>query len=399
MINIFGTSTKLELNQFPSDVEEPYGIFKNGIFKKTKNSIGTFTHKVQDIKLDFGLTEDCQVAFERNEDIPKIPFGIYLSILKFYKDVYAEIKSEVYTLVIWDKSKKDFFIYVPKQTVSGATVSYKIEDSIVQNPDYLLYCDFHSHNTMNAFFSSVDTADEVAGRYFGVIGKILDERAQIVIKASFDKQAVPIDYTDLFSTDILGLYEDSDYSLNYEELKELINERPAVIPRKYPTYGGGYKNPLPNGNAAAKKSFGSGQFAAKKRNTAKDWEDYYDSIGWDDMDDLLDLDYNSGLALDYDKTLYEDTSMYDLSNGTLFSKNPKELSTLMYDFKKIFENSAKLQSTSPEDLQNIFESFSALVFYYHEVDEEILTTILEKIKDSYKEIKDTLELSKIKKVN
>ena len=59
------------------------------------------------------------------------------------KVLLKDIKSEVYTLIVWDKVNKDFFIHVPHQEVSGATVKYTNNVEIYNNPDYLVYCDFH----------------------------------------------------------------------------------------------------------------------------------------------------------------------------------------------------------------------------------------------------------------
>lgn len=152
-MNIFNTTSGVSIGSLASDVDDAYGLFKNGLFKKTKNSIGTFVHKVSDIPDTMGIEETCEISFERDESIPKIPYQIFQSILKFYKDVYKDIKSEVYTLIVWDKVNKDFFIHVPHQEVSGATVKYTNNVEIYNNPDYLVYCDFHSHNTMGRYSS------------------------------------------------------------------------------------------------------------------------------------------------------------------------------------------------------------------------------------------------------
>ena len=142
-MNIFNTTVGISIGSFSSDVDEAHGLFKNGIFKKTKNQIGTFTHKVAETPDNLGVEEVCEVAFVRDETIPKLPYQLFQSILKFYKDVYTDIKSEVYTLVVWDKEDKDFFIHVPEQEVSGATVKYTNNVEIYNNPRYLVYCDFH----------------------------------------------------------------------------------------------------------------------------------------------------------------------------------------------------------------------------------------------------------------
>ena len=60
------------------------------------------------------------------------------------------MKSEVYTSIYWDKIKKDYFIHIPKQKVSGASVTFENEPEMLNNPDYTIVMDIHSHNVMGA---------------------------------------------------------------------------------------------------------------------------------------------------------------------------------------------------------------------------------------------------------
>jgi hypothetical protein len=142
MLDIFGNKSETSLEKF-TESENSFGIFKNGIFKKVKNDLGTFTYKVQDMPDFNGLTEECAFDFERSEDIPKMPYTIFESILDFYKDVYNEIKSEVYCIVLWDKIKKDFIIHVPSQVVSGAAVKYERDPEIYSNTNLVPYFENH----------------------------------------------------------------------------------------------------------------------------------------------------------------------------------------------------------------------------------------------------------------
>ena len=100
-----------------------------------------------------GLTKECVFDFEKSEDIPKMPYTIFKSILDFYKDVYNEIKSEVYCIVLWDKIKKDFIIHVPSQVVSGAAVKYERDPEIYSNTNLVPYFETHSHNVMGKYYS------------------------------------------------------------------------------------------------------------------------------------------------------------------------------------------------------------------------------------------------------
>ena len=150
-MNIFNISSGVSVGEFAPDVDETYGLFKNGLFKKTKNQIGTFTHKVSEVPETMGIEAVCEVSFERDETIPKIPYQVFQSILKFYKDVYKDIKSEVYTLVVWDKEAKDFLLEKGTNLKFGArplrrAIQRYVEDEI---SEMILKGDVHDGQTIN----------------------------------------------------------------------------------------------------------------------------------------------------------------------------------------------------------------------------------------------------------
>ena len=227
-MNIFQLNLKPELENFSTDTN--VGFFKNGIFKKVKTPLGEFTYKAFELPDNLGLDLDGEFSFVRDESIPKIPYTIFENVLNFYKEIFNEIKSEVYSLVIWDKKKQDFFIYVPKQVVAGASVKYERDPEIFSNPDYILYWESHSHNVMPAFFSGTDVNDEVAGRYFGVLGKINNEIPELALKIAFNKDFKYLEYDDLFDDEMDKLHEDSDYSIDYKTVRKLITENSYTSP-------------------------------------------------------------------------------------------------------------------------------------------------------------------------
>lgn len=379
-MNIFNISSGVSVGEFAPDVDETYGLFKNGLFKKTKNQIGTFTHKVSEVPETMGIEAVCEVSFERDETIPKIPYQVFQSILKFYKDVYKDIKSEVYTLVVWDKEAKDFFIHVPEQQVSGATVKYTNNVEIYNNPKYLVYCDFHSHNTMNAFFSSVDTKDEVAGRYFGVIGKIFEELPAMALKASFNRQGVLLGYHDLFDIETEKLHETSNYYLDYEALKDRIKERVYT----YPSYAGFPKankaKPVttytkPKNITVNSKTKTKGYNNYNRYSDPDLYSDYEDDEAWANLQNEIGLDEDFQLIDFLNET-------YNLSKDTMFEQNPIELSEFMYDFKTIFKDSKN--TVLPEkNIINIFQSLFDLILSYNDVELDAFNAVIQEIKTVY----------------
>lgn len=143
-MNIFSALSNFSLEQFQNDDSKKYenAIFANGIWQRRKEPVGTFTVQVN--KLDctpYGLTKDCSFSFE--SALPKIPHTILKNIHQLYLDFYAKFKSEVYVSLYWDKIKKDYFLYVPVQQVSGASVKFENNQELLNNPDCFIVMDSH----------------------------------------------------------------------------------------------------------------------------------------------------------------------------------------------------------------------------------------------------------------
>ena len=77
---------------------------------------------------------------------------------------------------------------------------------------------------MNSFFSGTDVADEVAGRYFAVLGKIDSELPELALKVAFNKEFRYCKYEEVFDDKVLQLHSDSNYEINYEDVKNLALE-------------------------------------------------------------------------------------------------------------------------------------------------------------------------------
>jgi len=161
----------------PTEKEISFVMDKKGVKKIVKNEIGKFSEEVKEIP---GLDE---IKSGFNGALPKIPVKILLEINQFFKKHRV---SEAMTQIFWDRTKKEYFVYVPEQEVTGASV-HAIRNKRLER-EHLLVMDIHSHNTMNAFFSGIDDDDEKETRLFGVIGKI-DEKmgASILCRAGKNK--------------------------------------------------------------------------------------------------------------------------------------------------------------------------------------------------------------------
>lgn len=101
--------------------------------------------------------------------------------------------------IIYNVNTKDIRVGIPTQVVSGGRVTFKHDHYDTAQGDVILI-DFHSHNSMGAFFSSVDDAsDEKAVFYSGVVGRLDCTEPEIVLRLNVGKNIKEeIDVEDLF---------------------------------------------------------------------------------------------------------------------------------------------------------------------------------------------------------
>ena len=133
-------------------------VAKNGVFKKFENHLLKGFVPVTVLPGLPEITEQLVLKLPK-----KIPVSIYFQIWHFFD----EFSTEVYAQIFWNENKQEYFVYIPDQTVSGASVDYKRNVKLERK--YKLICEIHSHNKMGAFSSGTDDHDEKAGIIYGVI--------------------------------------------------------------------------------------------------------------------------------------------------------------------------------------------------------------------------------------
>lgn len=254
----------MSIESFKEDDSKKYenAIFANGIWQKRKEPVGEFIVKLDDIDgTKLGLSQTCQFSFRSS--LPKMPHTLLNNILEFYREVYSLYSSEVYISVYWDKRKQDYFLYVPKQEVSGATVRFENDETMLNNEDYFIVMDSHSHNVMGAFWSAQDRADQAASRLFSVLGKITSANPEILITAGSNRQEVRLKLDDAFDFEKDKLHEDSDYSIPANAMSQVSEYR--YTPPVYGGYQSTYPNVYPGyGNTKGK---GNTTTPSNKKNT------------------------------------------------------------------------------------------------------------------------------------
>lgn len=258
-MSLFRALSSLAIEAFDETGDKRYqnAIFANGIWQKRKEPVGEFVVKTHELDgKTLGLTQECQFSF--TPALPKMPSVILNNILEFYREVYKKHKSEVYISVYWDKVKQDYFLHVPKQQVSGATVRFENEPEMLNNPDYFIVMDSHSHNVMGAFWSAQDRQDQAASRLFSVLGKITSNRPEVLITAGSNRQEVKLKLDEAFDFTVDKLHEDSDYSVPadaFSKVEEYRYQAPAKVAgvgygNAYPYYDDYYYGGKQTGNKA-----------------------------------------------------------------------------------------------------------------------------------------------------
>lgn len=142
----------------------------------------------------------------------KIPEVLFQKIKEFFEVVYKNIdsngnqfKTEVMAQIWYDKKNNKFFIYIPEQEVSYASVKAIPNKEMMADMNLLWLCDFHSHSDFNAFFSGGDNADEITGRIYGVIGNINTDNKSYVLRAGCNGKFFNLKHEDVFDSSLNDL--------------------------------------------------------------------------------------------------------------------------------------------------------------------------------------------------
>jgi hypothetical protein len=114
---------------------------------------------------------------------------------------------EAFVLVGYDPTLKEFFLYVPYQTVGGASVQYNMATFYTDNPGAYIVLDVHGHPTFAASFSGTDSKDDCRDRYSGVLGHL----DKLVPTYSFRFGCM----NKHFKVELEDIFEDKDIKYDY----------------------------------------------------------------------------------------------------------------------------------------------------------------------------------------
>jgi PRTRC genetic system protein A len=180
-----------------------YFIQGNGLYLIHKNKIGIFGRKAADFDVP-GLPNQIPSPCFIKLYLPRMPFSIYQQIVTFFKAIMVkEDESEAFLQVYWDIDEQKYKIHVPAQVVSKGHVSYDATKNLNKlfPKKYIFVFECHSHNTMGAFWSSVDDADEKETRLYGVFGCLNTAEHQTKFRVMVNGKAINLEYNHIFDFD------------------------------------------------------------------------------------------------------------------------------------------------------------------------------------------------------
>ncbi len=137
------------------------------VYELRKNELGEFIAP-KDSVIDLG-----SVRAGFTLALPLVPMELLAQIISFFRCCMTGPEEfEALAHILWDKQEEKFVVRVPEQTVTKAHIDAELGRDDLPEERYLHYIDIHSHNSMEAKFSSVDDEDERATRIYIVVGRL-----------------------------------------------------------------------------------------------------------------------------------------------------------------------------------------------------------------------------------
>ncbi len=135
------------------------------VYEMRRNKIGTFIAHADNVT----ILDKVRAGFI--PALPKIPYKLLSEVISFFRaQISSENEFEALVYVYWSVEKECYYVCVPEQFVSKTRVKATVPD--LDEDQFVLVMEIHSHNTMPALFSPIDDEDEKATRLYAVIGSL-----------------------------------------------------------------------------------------------------------------------------------------------------------------------------------------------------------------------------------
>lgn len=160
--------------------------------------------------------------------LPLIPSDLMIKIFAFFRHFVNEYsESEALLNIYWDRKERRYVAHAPEQTATKVSVDAKIDDRFMSDR-YIHYMDIHSHNTMRAFFSTIDDRDEKATRLYTVIGKLNEHNPEIKTRISNGGKFLSIDPAQVFEIADLSFPKEWEDNVSFKGSSKEKAPKPLI---------------------------------------------------------------------------------------------------------------------------------------------------------------------------
>lgn len=137
--------------------------------------------------------------------MPKIPGDLLATALSFFRAYCSEWEqNEVMVQIYFDKLTKQYFLECPYQIVSKARIKVQdFSERLLHNQRYVQIMHIHSHNSMDAFFSTIDNDNEKAFMLYGVVGRLNFHEPDMLLRVGCNGEFIELPLGYIFENPIL----------------------------------------------------------------------------------------------------------------------------------------------------------------------------------------------------
>jgi len=198
MSNTFGNSMLVGhfIGEIPQKCDKPvvFVMCGDGLWEIRRNSIGIFRRRMTDVKvpgLPCGLSEGFDLA------VPKMPLSLLWQAVAFFREVFSLHRSEAAVRAIYDRRRKKYFLDCPQQEVCAAHCHFDRSQTF---EDSVIVMEIHSHGLFSATFSQTDDRDEIADRFYGIVGKVEQLFPETCFRLSMGGEHITVGIHEIFNT-------------------------------------------------------------------------------------------------------------------------------------------------------------------------------------------------------
>lgn len=209
-------------------------VTRHGTWLVQKNTCGYFGAKKSDIGIP--TLPDSNKLPNAFFDLTygKIPNDILQQVVAFFREIMKRHNNaEAFVQIYWDLQDEKYVVHIPKQRVSGAAVRYDAEENlnVVDKKRYIFVYECHSHNSMPAFWSGTDDADEKELRVYGVFGHLDHDEYACLHRFFVGEKQVNIDNIGLVF-DIPPKQSITKYVVTHKDKQYVVDKDLLILDQK-----------------------------------------------------------------------------------------------------------------------------------------------------------------------